>query len=92
VVSIYAALWIWPRWGRLSFSIVTFDNQSRLAVGSGNFGNSGRLYPVRNVYAILRRREAYKADVISVNAKWGLAEWNPEIPPRSNMIPEKKPR
>jgi hypothetical protein len=46
----------------------------------------------RNVYAILRQREAYKADVINVNAKWGLAEWNPEIPPRSNLVPQKKPR
>jgi predicted glycosyltransferase len=46
----------------------------------------------RNIYSILRQREAYKADLINVNAKWGLAEWNPEIPPRSNMIPEKKQR
>lgn len=46
----------------------------------------------RNVYAILRQREAYKADVINVNAKWGLAEWNPEIPPRSNLVPRKKHR
>jgi hypothetical protein len=46
----------------------------------------------RNVYAILRQREAYKADVINVNAKWGLAEWNPEIPPRSNLVPQKKSR
>src|SRR5262249_31902142 len=46
----------------------------------------------RNVYAILRQREAYKADVINVNAKWGLAEWNPEIPPRSNLVPQKKHR
>jgi hypothetical protein len=45
-----------------------------------------------NVYAILRQREAYKADVINVNAKWGLAEWNPEIPPRSNLVSQKKPR
>jgi len=44
----------------------------------------------RNVYAILRQREAYKADVINVNARWGLAEWNPEIPPRSNLVPTKK--
>lgn len=45
----------------------------------------------RNIYAILRQREAYKADVINVNAKWGLAEWNPEIPPRSNRIGLEKP-
>ena len=34
----------------------------------------------RNVYAayaILRQREAYKADVINVDAKLGIAEWNP---------------
>lgn len=46
----------------------------------------------RNVYSILRSREAYKADLINVDAKWGLAEWNPEILPRSNIIPQKKPR
>ena len=46
----------------------------------------------RNVYAILRQREAYQADVINVNAKWGLAEWNPEIPPRSNRVRQKKAR
>ena len=46
----------------------------------------------RNVYAILRSREAYKADVINVDAKWGLAEWNPEIPPRSYLASQKKPR
>jgi hypothetical protein len=46
----------------------------------------------RNVYAILRGREAYQADVINVNAKWGLAEWNPEIPPRSNRILQKRAR
>lgn len=40
----------------------------------------------RNVYAILRQRESDKADVIKVDRKWGLAEWNPEIPPRSNLI------
>ncbi|MGC2697904.1 MAG: hypothetical protein WA738_19120 [Candidatus Angelobacter sp.] len=44
----------------------------------------------RNVYAILRQREADKADIIKVNTKWGLAEWNPEIPPRSNLIVPKK--
>ncbi|HET9839314.1 MAG TPA: hypothetical protein VFR84_13865 [Candidatus Angelobacter sp.] len=41
----------------------------------------------RNVYSILRGREAYQADIIKVDRKWGLAEWNPEIPPRSNQIP-----
>ena len=35
----------------------------------------------RNVYAILRQRESDKADVINVDAKWGLAEWNPELLP-----------
>jgi hypothetical protein len=44
----------------------------------------------RNVYAILRQREADKADVINVDAKWGLAEWNPELPPRSNLVTRKK--
>jgi hypothetical protein len=44
----------------------------------------------RNVYAILRQREADKADIIKVDAKWGLAEWNPELPPRSNLIVSKK--
>jgi len=44
----------------------------------------------RNVYAIMRQRESDKADVIKVNAKWGLAEWNPELPPRSNLIIRKK--
>jgi len=40
----------------------------------------------RNVYAILRQRESDKFDVIKVDKKWGLAEWNPELPPRSNLI------
>jgi hypothetical protein len=44
----------------------------------------------RNIYSILRQREACKADVINVDAKWGLAEWNPELPPRSNLISPKK--
>ncbi len=44
----------------------------------------------RNVYAIMRQREAYKADIIKVDRQWGLAEWNPELPPRSNRIPAKK--
>ena len=43
----------------------------------------------RNVYAILRQRESDKADIIKVDAKWGLAEWNPELPPRSNLVPHK---
>lgn len=43
----------------------------------------------RNVYAILRQRESDKADVIKVDKKWGLAEWNPELPPRSNLISPK---
>src|SRR6476646_6252322 len=34
----------------------------------------------RNVYAILRQRESDKGDIIKVDAKWGLAEWNPELP------------
>jgi hypothetical protein len=46
----------------------------------------------RNVYAIMRQRESDKADIIKVNGKWGLAEWNPEIPPRSYLVPDKKPR
>jgi hypothetical protein len=45
-----------------------------------------------NVYAILRQREADKADVIKVDKKWGLAEWNPELRPRSNLLDLKKPR
>ena len=40
----------------------------------------------RNVYAILRQRESDKADIIKVDRQWGLAEWNPELPPRSNLI------
>ncbi|HEY1528102.1 MAG TPA: hypothetical protein VGH51_17875 [Candidatus Angelobacter sp.] len=43
----------------------------------------------RNVYAILRQREADKFDIIKVDKKWGLAEWNPELPPRSNLIAHK---
>src|SRR5689334_8986278 len=43
----------------------------------------------RNVYAILRQRESDKADVIKVDRKWGLAEWNPELPPRRNLIGRK---
>ena len=44
----------------------------------------------RNVYAILRQRESDKADIINVDAKWGLAEWNPELPPRSHLVVRKK--
>ena len=44
----------------------------------------------RNVYAILRQRESDKADIINVDAKWGLAEWNPELPPRSHLIRKKQ--
>jgi hypothetical protein len=44
----------------------------------------------RNVYAILRQRESDKADIINVDAKWGLAEWNPELPPRSHLVIRKK--
>lgn len=44
----------------------------------------------RNVYAILRQRESDKADIIKVDRQWGLAEWNPEIPPRSNLIGPQK--
>jgi hypothetical protein len=44
----------------------------------------------RNVYAILRQRESDKADIINVDAKWGLAEWNPELPPRSHLAIRKK--
>jgi hypothetical protein len=45
----------------------------------------------RNVYAIMRDREAYKADIIKVDRQWGLAEWNPELPPRSSRVPQKRP-
>jgi len=44
----------------------------------------------RNVYSILRQREADKADIIKVDRRWGLAEWNPELPPRSNLIGPQK--
>jgi hypothetical protein len=44
----------------------------------------------RNVYAILRQRESDKADIINVDAKWGLAEWNPELPPRSHLSRKKQ--
>jgi len=44
----------------------------------------------RNVYAILRQRESDKADIIKVDRLWGLAEWNPELPPRSNLVGPQK--
>jgi hypothetical protein len=44
----------------------------------------------RNVYAIMRQRESDKADIIKVDGKWGLAEWNPEISPRSYLAPQKQ--
>jgi len=44
----------------------------------------------RNVYAIMRQRESDKRDIIKVDGQWGLAEWNPELPPRSNLVPRKK--
>jgi hypothetical protein len=46
----------------------------------------------RNVYAVMRQREAGKYDIIKVGRQWGLAEWNPELPPRSNLIAPAKPR
>jgi hypothetical protein len=46
----------------------------------------------RNVYAIMRQRESDKFDIIKVDRQWGLAEWNLEIPPRSNLIAPAKPR
>jgi hypothetical protein len=67
--------------------------QRRLSIGEILKGlQAGGLKPnkYRNVYSIIRGREAYKADIIKVNRQWGLAEWNPEIPPRSNVIPPQK--
>lgn len=67
--------------------------QRRMSIGEIMQGlQAGGLKPskYRNVYAILRQRESDKADVIKVDAKWGLAEWNPELPPRSNLINPKK--
>ena len=54
--------------------------------------HAGGLKPskYRNVYSILRQREADKADIIKVDRRWGLAEWNPELPPRSNLIGPQK--
>ena len=67
--------------------------QRRLSVNEILQGlRAGGLKPnkYRNVYAIMRDREAYRADIIKVGRQWGLAEWNPEIPPRSNLVPRKK--
>ena len=64
--------------------------QRRLTVAEIMKGlEAGGLKPnkYRNVYSILRGREAYQADIIKVDRRWGLAEWNPEIPPRSNLVP-----
>ena len=64
--------------------------QRRLSVAEIIRGlRAGGLRPsqYRNVYSILRDREAYQADIIKVDRKWGLAEWNPEIPPRSSRVP-----
>ena len=65
--------------------------QRRLSVAEILKGlEAGGLKPnkYRNVYSILRGREAYQADIIfKVDRRWGLAEWNPEIPPRSNLVP-----
>jgi len=67
--------------------------QRRLSVAEILQGlEAGGLKPnkYRNVYSILRGREAYQADIIKVDKKWGLAEWNPELPPRSNLIGPQK--
>lgn len=55
---------------------------------------SGGLKPstYHNVYAILRQREAYKADLLNEKGFWGLAEWNPELSPRSNYARPAQPR
>jgi hypothetical protein len=68
--------------------------QRRLSVNEILQGlRAGGLKPnkYRNVYAILRQRESDKCDIIKVNTTWGLAEWNPEIRPRSNLVPPTKP-
>src|ERR1051326_7590330 len=46
----------------------------------------------RHVYATMRQRESHKFDISKVDRQWGLAEWNLEIPPRSNLIAPAKPR
>src|ERR1041385_2698786 len=46
----------------------------------------------RNVYAIIRQPKSDQFGIIKVDRQWGLAEWNPEIPPRSNLIAPAKPR
>ena len=69
--------------------------QRRLSVKEIMQGlQAGGLKPnkYRNVYAIMRQRESDKADIIKVDRQWGLAEWNPELPPRSNLIGPKKQR
>jgi hypothetical protein len=69
--------------------------QRRMAVREIMQGlQAGGLKPskYRNVYAILRQRESDKGDIIKVDAKWGLAEWNPELPPRSHLVIRKKQR
>jgi hypothetical protein len=40
----------------------------------------------RNVYSILRQREAAQADVMNIDGVWGLSVWNPERRPRSNLV------
>jgi hypothetical protein len=67
--------------------------QRRLSVREIMQGlQAGGLKPskYRNVYAILRQRESDKADIIKVDRQWGLADWNPELPPRSNLLAHKK--
>ena len=69
--------------------------QRRLSVREIMRGlQAGGLKPskYRNVYAILRQRESDKADIIKVDRQWGLAEWNPEFPPRSNLPGPQKPK
>jgi hypothetical protein len=55
---------------------------------------AGGLNPTRyrNVYSILRQREADKADIVNEKGVWGLAEWTPERRPRSNLIGPAHPR
>ncbi|HKV92428.1 MAG TPA: hypothetical protein VJW20_07770 [Candidatus Angelobacter sp.] len=43
----------------------------------------------RDVYAILRRREACKADVINMDAKWGLAGGTQRFLPEAIWLPRK---
>ncbi|HEU4414052.1 MAG TPA: hypothetical protein VFT65_04660 [Candidatus Angelobacter sp.] len=44
----------------------------------------------RNVYSILRQREADQADILNIDGQWALAEWHPERRPRSNLLDVKK--